>query len=619
MRQTRHHQSLTRRILNWFTPVKAFFLIAVLSVCALGAYKFAKSWYLNFREVKLVENASENINKENFSEAALSAKRALQLNNQSIPATQSMAFLAEKLNVPDAILWRTRVTELSPNDPASQSALAATAIHFGQISRAKAALEGIPASGQGSVGFHELSAMVAFGEGRTDDAINHFSEALKLEPNDINKKFNLAKSQLFSIKENTRADAVQTLELVANDENLGSDALRLLIQNAIRFGNHATALDYAFQMESRKSATLEDLLIAAQVRLINFGTLILPPDLQGTLNLRLARYPAFLKRIKKIALEDDEKFLLALQWMYRNGLSQHAIQWTRGELLLYQVADPRVQVAIGEAYIQLKDWEGLLNWTQRPSADWEYFEYYRHAFYAKSLVELGMNYPESDEIHRIWLAALESTSNDRLSLELLANRANSWSWEPLSVETYWTMVNNAADPTVGLQVLFRYYAKNKNTYGLWRITDRLIRTNPDDDILSNNLAQLSMLLKTQLRRALDISSKLHEKYKNKPDYGSTYAFGLLVEKRYRSALRVMREYAVSKLSEPNVALYAGLTFYANDLKSEADEMFALAKQGQGDFLPEEVALLKDPSLIMNWIDTPPIIQADELKSIEVGK
>ena len=48
-------------------------------------------------------------------------------------------------------------------------------------------------------------------------------------------------------------------------------------------------------------------------------------------------------------------------------------------------------------------------------------------------------------------------------------------------------------------------------------------------------------------------------------------------------------------------------------------MFALAKQGQGDFLPEEVALLKDPSLIMNWMDTPPIIQADELKSIEVGK
>ena len=260
-----------------------------------------------------------------------------------------------------------------------------------------------------------------------------------------------------------------------------------------------------------------------------------------------------------------------------------------------------------------------MNWTQRPSADWDYFEYYRHAFHAKSLVELGIQTTDSDEIHRIWLAALESTSKEGIGLELLANRANSWGWEELSVETYWTMVNNVADPKMGLQVLFRYYSKNKNTYGLWRITDRLNRTNPEDDVLSNNLAQLSFLLKTQLRRALDISSKLHEKLKDQPDYGSTYAFGLLLEKRYRSALRVMREYPVSQLANPNVALYAGLTFYANELSSEADEMFALAKQGQGDFLPEEVALLKDPSLIMNWMDTPPIIQADELKSIEVGK
>ncbi len=615
-RHTKHRRSLIQRLFGWLTPFKALLLLAVLAGAGWGAYEFGKSWYLDFREKKLVETAENNIASENFSEAALSAKRALQLNNRSVPATQSMAYLAETLETPDAILWRSRVLELSPEDPANRTALAAASIRFGEVQRARQALEELPESERNSVNFHELSALISFSEGLFEDSIYHFQSALELDPDDKSKLLNLAKAQLFSPSNAQREDAVVTLEKLAQEDEFAGEALRLLIRNAFQLGSVVKSLEYARQLEGFKDATMQDLLLATQVRLTHFNSVILPLDIQSRLNLTSSRLPVSLKRIKKLALKSPETLVQTIQWMYRNGLALQAVLWTRGELLLYQVSDPRIQAAIGECYIRLKDWDGLLEWSELSGVDWEFFEYFRHAYRAKAIVELGQADVNSDLVKGIWLEAIESSEMNPGALELLANRANNWGWEDLSVSTYWTMINNVNDPTLALQVLFRYYSTNKNTYGLWRITDLLVRRDPTDLILKNNLAQLSMLLKSQLRRATEIAAELYEAKKDQADYSSTHAFGLLLEKRYRSALQVIRQFPESSLTEPSVALYVGLVFYANDLKEDAERFFRYARAGVSNFLPEENALLDDPSLIMNWMDTPPLIDIKQLPDID---
>lgn len=609
-RHTRNRISLTRRFLGWLTPVKAFFILALLLVSAWGAYNLGIKWYLQFRESNLVQISEKNIEEGNYSEAALSAKRALQLNSRSVPATQSMAYLAETLSTPDAILWRSRALELDPENPVNSQALAAAALRFGELQRAKTALEALPDSERNSINFHELSAMIAFSEGRINDTISHFESALKLDPEDAIKEFNLAKAMLFSPSTALRKEAVQRLEKLSKIQELESETLRLLIDNAIQYGFTAQGRDYAINLENSTDPSMADLLVAAQVRIINFNSLVLPIDIQQRLNASSSRYPAYIQRIKKLALQSPESMVQTIQWMYRNGMAKLAILWTRGELLLYQISDPRVQAAIGECYLRVEDWRGLLDWTQIKGADWEYFEYYRYAYQAKALVELGSTLTDSEEFTRIWLQAVEATEMEAGPLELLANRANEWGWESISVNTYWTMANNTKDPMRPLQVLFRYYTLNKNTYGIWRVTDLLVRRTPDDLILKNNLAQLSLLLKTQTRRASEIANSIYDQMSERADYSSTFAFSLLVEKRYKSALRVIRNFPESSLTEPSVALYAGLVYYANDLPEEATRYLSYARADTSNFLPEELVLLNDPSKILNWIETPSLVDIE---------
>lgn len=609
-RHTRNRISLTRRFLGWLTPVKAFFILALLVVSGWGAYNLGIKWYLQFRESNLVEISEKKIQEGNYSEAALSAKRALQLNNRSVPATQSMAYLAETLSTPDAILWRSRALELDPENPINQQALAAAALRFGELQRAKKALESLPTSERNSINFHELSAMIAFSEGRINDTITHFESALRQDPDDSTKEFNLAKAMLFSPSTAHRKEAVQLLEKLSQIQELESEALRLLIDNSIQYGFTAQGRDYAMKLENSTDPSMADLLVAAQVRLINFNSLVMPVDIQQKLKAASIRYPVYFQRIKKMAQESPESMVQTIQWMYRNGMAKLAILWTRGELLLYQISDPRVQAAIGECYLQVGDWKGLLEWTQLKGADWEYFEYYRYAYQAKALVEMGSTTTDSEEFTRIWLQAVDATEMEPGPLELLANRANVWGWESISVNTYWTMANNSKDPLRPLQVLFRYYTLNKNTYGIWRVTDLLVRRTPDDMILKNNLAQLSLLLKTQTRRASEIASSIYDQMSDQADYSSTFAFSLLVEKRYKSALRVIRNFPESSLAEPSVALYAGLVFYANDLPEEATRYLSYARTDTSNFLPEELVLLNDPSKIMNWMETPSLVDVD---------
>lgn len=611
-RRTRNRISLTRRFFGWLTPVKAFFILTLLILSVWGAYNLSLKWYLKFRESSLVEISEKKIEEGNYSEAALSAKRALQLNSRSVPATQSMAYLAETLSTPDAILWRSRALELDPENPMHSQALAAAALRFGEVQRAKNALEALPASERDSINFHELSAMIAFSEGRINDTISHFESALKKDPDDVAKALNLAKALLFSNTTAQRKEAVQRLEQLSQVQELESEALRLLIDNAIQFGNTAKGRDYAIKLENSKDPSMADLLVAAQVRLINFNSLVMPFDFQKKLKASSSRHPSYFQRIKKMALQSPESMVQTIQWMYRNGLAKTAILWTRGELLLYQISDPRVQAAIGECYLRVADWKGLLDWTQIKGADWEYFEYYRYAYQAKAMVELGLAKTDSEEFTRIWLQAVEATEMEPAGLELLANRSNGWGWESISVNTYWTMANNSKDPMRPLQVLFRYYTLNKNTYGIWRVTDLLVRRNPDDLVLKNNLAQLSLLLKTQTRRASEIASNLYDQMSDKADYSSTFAFSLLAEKRFKSALNVIRNFPESSLTEPSVALYAGLVFYANDLPEEATRYLSYARADVSNFLPEELVLLNNPSKILNWLETPALVDIDRI-------
>src|SRR5205085_3950863 len=90
-------------------------ILGVLIVATVGgAAMVALRYYPQWSEKRLVARGRELINQKKYSEASLTAQRALQVNRRSIGATQLLIDLGETLHTSDVIPARQRLLELQP-------------------------------------------------------------------------------------------------------------------------------------------------------------------------------------------------------------------------------------------------------------------------------------------------------------------------------------------------------------------------------------------------------------------------------------------------------------------------------------------------------------------------
>jgi len=140
--------------------------------------------YQGWEEGHQVRRAVAFLRDGNFKSAALSARRALQLNSNSTGAMRIMAQLAEKSRDRAALDWRRKIVELEPNSRPDALALANCALQFGDIRTAEKSLTRIDDSGKQTAAFHAAAARLASARKNSAEAKNEFGKALRLAPND---------------------------------------------------------------------------------------------------------------------------------------------------------------------------------------------------------------------------------------------------------------------------------------------------------------------------------------------------------------------------------------------------------------------------------------------------
>src|SRR3974390_2800270 len=86
--------------------------------------------YRSTRPARLVSQARQFLAKSNTRMALPCLRRALSYNLNNVDANPAMAELTEKMGPPAALLWRSRVVELSPKSVPDRFALAQTAMMF---------------------------------------------------------------------------------------------------------------------------------------------------------------------------------------------------------------------------------------------------------------------------------------------------------------------------------------------------------------------------------------------------------------------------------------------------------------------------------------------------------
>ncbi|MGH8093482.1 MAG: tetratricopeptide repeat protein [Chthoniobacterales bacterium] len=242
-----------------------------------------------------------------------------------------------------------------------------------------------------------------------------------------------------------------------------------------------------------------------------------------------------------------------------------------------------LRFALANAHLQTNDFGALQQMLQGGS--WGRAESLRFALQAKVARETG----DDASFEKNWIEAVAQTKNDPERLNLLQMAAFQWNWTGKAMAVLWMLSGMPEAQRDALQSLYRHYAADRDTRGLYRTLSRLVAVMPEDPAVRNNFAQIALLLKTEIPRAQEISRALYENHPQDATVASTYAFALFESGNRKGALKIMKRLTPGQLREPSVAAYYGILLSCHGQADEAEYYLDLGKKAP--LLPEEEDLV----------------------------
>jgi Tfp pilus assembly protein PilF len=499
----------------------------------------------------------------------LSLQEVLKANPRNIEACRMMASLTEAGRSRAALGWRQRVLELDPASFPDRLALAQAALLFQDYPLATNTLAGVAEADKKTSTYHMIAGTAALEGGQPDAADAHFSEAVKLDPDNPFPKVNLAVVRLHRTNALDMAEARITLQRVilsSTNAALCSQARRELIMDAMRFNDTATALSLSQALAQQGNASFADKLLRLSVLMKTRS-----PDFKPT----LASYEV------EAATNSAKLFELA-NWQVNQRSPADALAWLQSLPPQTRTNQPAALLT-AECQIAMRDWKGVQSFIQ--SQQWADLEFERHAFLARSLREQGLEESSKAE----WQLALKDATGKKIALNALYRQAEQWHWSSESEQILWTLVNSFPDEQAAAQALRQALMKGGRTRSLMQLISIQMRRNPSSVVLKNDLAMVALLLDAQELKPHDLAREAYEKDPKNASIASTYAYSLYVQRKPAEALKVMQQLDLRTLSIPGIGSYYGLILKANGLMPEAKSYLNLSSKA-GVLLPEEKTL-----------------------------
>jgi hypothetical protein len=500
-------------------------------------------------------------------ETVITARRALQLHQSNIDAVRILAAVAERANDKSALAWRRKAIELKPDSIEDKLAFVQSAVQFKDVAPAEKTLRHLPEEARRTAEFHAAAAKLAEIKNDMSAAEEHWAEAAKLASQNsfYQLRFGLALLRMDDAAKRTVGLAL--LEKLRGDKEQRSAATRALIFDGIAHrveGQKLVAMARA--LKDYPEATFNDRLLYLEI-LRQLGD---------------PQFTRYLSEMEKEAASNPVKLAALVSWMNANKLSLLAIDFAR-ILPDGMVAKWPVPLTIAESYSKIADWPELE--SRLRNQDWGEFDSLRHAYLSLALREQGKPVVADQE----WALAQKQASAQVTLLSLLSRTISSWTWKKENLDLLWMLARHPETQLEALQALYENYTEQGDTPGLYRVLTRLAELLPDDHRIQNNLAQLRLLLNTDIDRAETLSAQLHSNEPANPFYASTYAFALYSVGDIEGALEIMNGLHENQLRNPALATYYGIVLAAAGEEEKAKKYLTIAASGK--LLPEERALV----------------------------
>ena len=556
--------------------------IAILAGALLAGY--GSKLYQNWRESRLLDQATALLGQGELSQAAQMARELLTRHPDSLPALSILADTAERQNLEAAVVWRERIARLRPNDPESQLNFASAALRFEKLAVAREALGRVSQKDRDRAAFHVVAGWLARAEGNFAEQEAQFAAAVRKEPNNDLYQFNLAALQIRLSDAEKSNNARITLERLSKIVRYQTGALRALLNDAVDRKDLSSADNFAQQLQMSSDVTFGDYLLC-----LNFYR-----------KLDQKKFRQMLERVKPFAERNSADVAALIDWMNQNGLAAEVVQWidklatgspSDGGLPPAQLSSPPVSVSVADAYATVKNWSRLKRFTGR--GNWRDADYLRLAFQAIAVQHLrsGSSPSATSEFNKLWQSANELSKNDSQGQITLARLATKWQMESQAEQLWLAIEKNPAMRREALDNLRRIYRGSGDTTKLYEVLQRLHEISPDEAPITADFARLGLNLEQNVEHSHQLAKEAYDRVPNKVNCAVTYAFSLYRLGRNAEALDIIRTLSPDQLREPHAAVYAALVLIEAGHIDAAKEYIGAAENDP--IYPEEKKLLDE--------------------------
>ena len=553
-----------RRLLRWQTAVG----LLVVALLLVAGNHYGRPWLRQLRGQHYAAQARAFLVATNYRQAAFRAQSAIRLDPDNPPAVQVMAELTERVGATNALYWRQQLVKLDPC-LSNQLALAATAL---QIERppfrfAASILDQVAQTNRQQADYQRLAGLLAVRSAQYQDAAQHFSELVDLNPTNQLNQLSLAVIQVQSTNAAISQSARRTLEQMAADPALGCAALRPLTALCFDEKDFGRAEEYSRQVLTNRQAGFADRMMHLNI-------------LQAAKSRTL---PDFLAATETAATNNPRAMLELVLWMQPNGWAQPAVEWLN-QLPPALVRQGRLPVARAELYATLGLWAEQEKYLRQ--ATWPNQEALRFALLARA----AANQAKAQDELVAWQNATAVAATAVESLKALAELTQTWRWNQRTEEVLWLAVENYPDQDWARTPLIQMCLRKNDTKGLCRLEKMEYQQKPDDITCGNNYAAYALLVDQDLPQVYQIAAKIHAANPTNALITTTYALALLKQNQPQAAVAAFHSLPPELLEVPIIAVYYGITLAVAGEAAKAAHYLAYAKQAR--LLPEELQLVK---------------------------
>ena len=573
--QVRRRRRSPRKRRRWgITPARAaIFAAAVLVGFAVGGILliYGPRAYNSWRESRLLKRAAEELANRHYDAAIATAHEALRNQPDSLPAFFILADATEKESRAETVSWRAQIARLTPDNLESQLNLASAALRFGQLETTRKALDQVAPADRERAAYQVVAGWLARAQGNDGEVEQHFAAAVRAEPANDLYQFNLAVLQIHAADPEKSDGARATLERLKKISGHRAGSLRALLADAVQHDSLERADGYAQDLQMSPQVTFADYLLCL--------------DFYRKLDAK--KLNTVLEKVKPVAARTAGDLALLMEWMNRNGLGAEVLRWTE-KLSPDLTTVPPPAIAVAEAFADAKNWSRLRRWTR--SGAWGDSEYLRLAYQAFASRQLRQSAADAEH-DALWHSAERAAAEKPEREVLLARLATRWNLTAESEQLWQRVMKNSPARREALEALLRIYRANNNLPELYRTSQRLHESSPNEPALTANYARLALLLDHNTSDGQRAAKEAFERAPKDVNCAMTYAFSLYGLGRTAEGLEVVKTLPPEALHEPHAAAYTAVLLLDESQIDEAQEYVRAAQSGQ--IFPEEKKVLDE--------------------------